>query len=65
MSDIDALKHAIKEIGIIHPGDTLILASDIRLTSEQALSIKTQVQELIPDIHVVILSGLQATIVRP
>lgn len=64
MTGLDPLLQSIRALGVIHPGETLLLTSDDPLTNEQAADIKRRVQELMPDVHVVVTSGLKATVQR-
>lgn len=61
---IDPPNDSIREIGVIRPGDTLLLSTDKMLTNEQADMIRKAVTDEMPDVNVVIVSGLKATVER-
>lgn len=51
-------------IGVIRPGDTLLLSTEQMLTNQQAATIQAAVEAEIPGIHVVVVGGLKATVMR-
>jgi hypothetical protein len=60
----DRLLDAITAIGVIRPGDVLLLSTEQQLTHEQASMIKRSVMDVMPGIEVVVASGLHATVLR-
>ena len=60
---IEPLFKYIGEIGVIHPGDTLIVSAPDGLTNEQAEYIKTRVEDELPGIKVVVI-GAKVTVAR-
>lgn len=55
---------AIREAVVVRPGDRLLLTTDRRLTYEQAANIKDRVTALLPDVEVLVLSGMTAIVER-
>jgi hypothetical protein len=52
----------IRALGVIHPGDTLLLTADGHIDNTQAAELKRQVTDLMPGVNVVVTSGLQVTV---
>ena len=47
----------IQQIGVLHPGDRLILRVGRRISASEAADLRTRVEELLPDVPVVILDA--------
>jgi MOSC domain-containing protein YiiM len=59
----DLWRERILQIGVVRPGDTLVLAADQSITVKEAADIQAQLEQLIPDVQVIVMSGMTATIV--
>jgi hypothetical protein len=57
--------NAIRQLGVIHPGDTLLLSTEQNLTFEQVDRIKAAVRDEMPGVHVVVVAGLHVTVLSP
>ena len=60
---IEPLINSVAEIGVIHPGDTLIVSASNGLTNEQAAYIKERVEAELPGIKVIVI-GAKVTVMR-
>jgi hypothetical protein len=60
----EPLLDSIRALGVIHPGDTLLLTTEMRLTNDEAATIKRQVTAAMPGVNVVVASGLKVTVLR-
>lgn len=63
-SATEPLTDSIREIGVIRPGDTLLLSTDRRMTAEEVGKIHEAIKDEMPGIKVVIITGLTAIVKR-
>ena len=60
----EPLLNSIREAVVIRPGDRLLLTTERELTHAQAFEIKARVSELMPDVEIIVASGLHAIVER-
>lgn len=60
----EPLLDSIREIGVIRPGDTLLLSTEAKMTAEEVGRIQEAVKDEMPGVNVVIVTGLKATVLR-
>ena len=60
----EPLLDSIREIGVIRPGDTLLLSTEAKMTAEEVGRIQEAVKDEMPGVNVVVVTGLKATVLR-
>jgi hypothetical protein len=64
MSTDEPLSDSIRQVGVIRPGDALVLSTEADLDPQQATMIKRRVEDALPGVHVIVLTGMTVTVKR-